>query len=170
MSNLQVDSISSMGGGHVDGAGKVVQCVYHEWDDITETTASSFSPVAGSKISFTPKFADSLLVIIYDFYLTVVWVSGYQEVGAAAQISHNGTVFQPAPPLTRFEMYTNASATSSSGSNLFARQVKINSIAAGSTSARDIELQFAVRHDNGNLGAINRNSHHSHLLVQEIAQ
>ena len=61
-------------------------------------------------------------------------------------------------------------ARCSSMGALFARQTKINSIVAGSTSARDISLQFVVRYEDGNLVRINRNSNRSNLLVQEIAQ
>jgi hypothetical protein len=162
MSSLQVDSISSMGGGHVDGAGKVVQCVYHQWNDITTTTSSAFSGVIGSKISFTPKFANSLLVIIYDFALGVEFVSGTPQLGAAAQILYNGVSIQPVNAV--LELYTTATST------VFVRQTKINSIVAGGTSAADIELQFVARYTTGNLVTINNSSNRSNLLVQEIAQ
>ena len=169
MSSLQVDSISSMGGGHVDGAGKVVQCVYHQWNVGTVTTSNSFGPAADSKISFTPKFANSLLVIIYEFFLTAEWLSGSIETGGAFKILHDGTYIQDVA--ARFELYTNASADSLSiGAVAFARQMKINSVAAGNTSARDIELHFATYAPTGNRVTVNRNSNYSNLLVQEIAQ
>jgi hypothetical protein len=169
MSSLQVDSISSMGGGHVDGAGKVVQCVYHQWDDITTTTSDVFSPAAGSKISFTPKFANSLLVIIYDLSLAAEWVSGVIQAGVASKISHDGTVIQDVT--TSYELYTNAVVASLTvGAVVHARQTKINSVAAGSTSARDIELQFAAYRPNTQLVKVNKGANYSNLLVQEIAQ
>ena len=169
MSSLQVDSISSMGGGHVDGAGLVVQTVYHDWNDITVRTASGFGPAAGSTISFTPKFADSLLVIIYDFSFAVEWVSGVVQTAGAAAIYHDGTVIQSVAE--KFELYSNAPATDpNKGAAVFARQTKINSIFAGSTSARDIALYFAAYTPTSNKVTVNRGGNSSNLLVQEIAQ
>ena len=60
MSSLQVDSISSMGGGHVDGAGKVVQ--FKEAVNETETTISSGATATILTLNFTPKFSDSLIL------------------------------------------------------------------------------------------------------------
>ena len=169
MSSLQVDSISSMGGGHVDGAGLVVQCVYHQWDIVTTNTSDSFIPAQSSKLSFTPKFADSLLVITYDFNLAVEWQSGTLQAGGAAKIYHNGTALQAVPAI--FELFSNAVTSNSSvGSALYARQTKINSVFSGSTSARDIELYFASQIATGNMATVNRNQNHSNLLVLEIAQ
>ena len=60
MSSLQVDSISSMGGGHVDGAGKVVQ-----FKEAVNTTAGYYCRWRKTTIltlNFTPKFSDSLIL------------------------------------------------------------------------------------------------------------
>ena len=67
MSSLQVDSISSMGGGHVDGAGKVVQYVETSDADVPNyisITSSSFVPV-GITLSITPKFIGSKICVDY---------------------------------------------------------------------------------------------------------
>ena len=60
MSQLQVDSISSMGGGHVDGAGLVVQ--FKEAVNETTTTISSGPATTILTINFTPRFSDSLIL------------------------------------------------------------------------------------------------------------
>ena len=60
MSSLQVDSISSMGGGHVDGAGKVVQ--FKEAVNKTTTTISNGATSTITTLNFTPKFSDSLIL------------------------------------------------------------------------------------------------------------
>jgi len=60
MSSLQVDSISSMGGGHVDGAGKVVQ--FKEAVNETATTVSVGVEATILTLNFTPKFSDSLIL------------------------------------------------------------------------------------------------------------
>ena len=60
MSSLQVDSISSMGGGHVDGAGKVVQFKSQVYS--TETSISANTKATLITISnFQPLFSDSLI-------------------------------------------------------------------------------------------------------------
>ena len=60
MSSLQVDSISSMGGGHVDGAGLVVQ--FKEAVNTTMVTVASGVTTTIATLNFTPKFADSLIL------------------------------------------------------------------------------------------------------------
>ena len=60
MSSLQVDSISSMGGGHVDGAGKVVQ--FKEAVNETQVTVADGATATILTINFTPKFSDSLIL------------------------------------------------------------------------------------------------------------
>ena len=67
MSSLQVDSISSMGGGHVDGAGLVVQYVETSDNDVvTSIDIDSTSFVStGITLSFTPKFIGSKVCVEY---------------------------------------------------------------------------------------------------------
>jgi len=60
MSQLQVDSISSMGGGHVDGAGLVVQ--YQEAVNETPVTIANGATAKILTLNFTPKFSDSLIL------------------------------------------------------------------------------------------------------------
>ena len=67
MSSLQVDSISSMGGGHVDGAGKVVQYVETSSPDAPShiiITSTSFVST-GITLSITPKFIGSKICVDY---------------------------------------------------------------------------------------------------------
>ena len=64
MSSLQVDSISSMGGGHVDGAGKVVQVVqYYNASAGHESTTSQSDVASSITKTITPKFGNSLILI-----------------------------------------------------------------------------------------------------------
>ena len=156
-------------GHNLHAKGHVVQCVYHEWNDVSVRTSSSFGPANGSKISFTPKFANSLLVIIYDFSFAAEYVSGVIQTGGACKIFHDGTYLQNLIENTEF--YTNASSYSLQlGAAIITRQTKINSVAAGSTSARDIELHFGVFTPTSHKATVNRDGNRSNLLVQEIAQ
>ena len=61
MSSLQVDSIASMGGGHVDGAGLVVQ--FKEAVNTTDVTIASGTSTTILTLNFTPKFSDSLILV-----------------------------------------------------------------------------------------------------------
>ena len=61
MSQLQVDSISSMGGGHVDGAGLVVQ--YQEAVNETPVTIANGATAKILTLNFTPKFSDTLILV-----------------------------------------------------------------------------------------------------------
>ena len=66
MSSLQVDSISSMGGGHVDGAGKVVQYVETSNPDSEHIRITSESWVStGITVSITPKLIGSKICVDY---------------------------------------------------------------------------------------------------------
>ena len=60
LSSLQVDSISSMGGGHVDGAGLVVQ--FKEAVNTTPVTIADGITTTLLTLNFTPKFSDSLIL------------------------------------------------------------------------------------------------------------
>ena len=149
--------------------GHVVQCVYHQWNDVSVRTSSGFGPALGSTLSFTPKFADSLLVITYDYFFAVEWVSGAIQTGGAVKIYHDGTPLQSVAQ--QYELYNNALNNASVGAAAtLARQTKINSVSAGSTSARDIELYFAAYTPTSNKVTVNREGNYSNLLVQEIAQ
>jgi hypothetical protein len=73
MSSLQVDSISSMGGGHVDGAGKVVQFVSDINTSSTGIVTTSAAPVfSGIGVTITPKFIGSRIVVSFDAPVTSV--------------------------------------------------------------------------------------------------
>ena len=67
MSSLQVDSISSMGGGHVDGAGLVVQYVETSDDRVAtsiEVNSGAWTNI-GITLSFTPEFIGSKVCVQY---------------------------------------------------------------------------------------------------------
>ena len=67
MSSLQVDSISSMGGGHVDGAGLVVQYVETSVpNSATKIESNSDSFVnSGIEVAITPAFIGSKIFVNY---------------------------------------------------------------------------------------------------------
>ena len=78
MSSLQVDSISSMGGGHVDGAGLVVQ--FKEAFHQTEVVIAKDVITTIVTLNFTPKFSDSL-ILCQGFHSSDAAVSGAASRG-----------------------------------------------------------------------------------------
>ena len=60
MSSLQVDSISSIGGGQVDGTGKVIQ--FKEAVNTTPTVILDGETDTILTLDFTPKFLDSIIL------------------------------------------------------------------------------------------------------------
>ena len=74
MSSLQVDSIASMGGGHVDGAGLVVQYVETSVSKVVtpiDTSSSSFVN-SGIEVAITPTFIGSKICVNYTGSLAAV--------------------------------------------------------------------------------------------------
>ena len=99
MSSLQVDSISSMGGGHVDGAGKVVQ--FKEAVNTTATSIADNTKATVITLNFTPKFSDSLILCqafhsndrasASGSYCSSLIYAGTTEVGRASAVGHHIT-------------------------------------------------------------------------------
>ena len=99
MSSLQVDSISSMGGGHVDGAGKVVQ--FKDANTTTETTISQTSQATICTLNFTPKLSNSLILcqgfhsndaaVSSTSYCNAYILAGVTEVCRGEAVGYNDT-------------------------------------------------------------------------------
>ena len=104
MSQLQVDSISSMGGGHVDGAGKVVQ--FKEAVTTTPVTIARDVTATILTLNFTPKFSDSLILcqgfhsndtaVDSGSYCASFIYAGATEVGHAVLVGYNTTKLEDA--------------------------------------------------------------------------
>ena len=154
MSSLQVDSISSMGGGHVDGAGKVVQ--FKEAVLTTETTVADNIKATIITLNFTPKFSDSL-ILCQGFHSNDCCTSttlnncnsyiyvGSTEVGRANKISYKITKIADA----RFQYGYSGSTPS-----------------WGTTS---LVIDLSVRADGGDW-IVSKDDWKTSLLVWEIAQ
>ena len=174
MSSLQVDSISSMGGGHVDGSGLVVQ-----FDSSTTTAKQTFSSTSNvtctvlSISNFTPKFSNSKLIIELNGWFLMQPAQGYAQqgfgvrlmVGGVAVGANSGSVEN----LLRITPPANAGSTL-----LYSRLVKKLVIDAGSTTSRDIEFTVAINNVTAgsivDLGSTDASSPESILTVTEIAQ
>ena len=104
MSQLQVDSISSMGGGHVDGAGLVVQ--FKEAVNETSITIASGVTTTILTLNFTPQFSDSLILfqgfhsndrpLSASSYCRSLIYAGTTEVGRAEAVGYGITKLKEA--------------------------------------------------------------------------
>ena len=153
LSSLQVDSISSMGGGHVDGAGKVVQ--FKEAVNTTQVTVSVGVMTSIFGLNFTPKFSDSLIlcqafhsadkaVVAASYCISYIYV-GTTEVGRAETVGYNITKTNNA----RFQYGYSGSISS-----------------WGTTS---LAIDLDVKASGGNW-AVSSSGFKTSLLVWEIAQ
>ena len=142
MSSLQVDSISSMGGGHVDGAGLVVQTVF-----TTSTTAStstsiySWVPSTMLDTSFTPKFSNSLIVV--EVNLQVRFSSNTANTGCAIRIKSGSNVIG-GTPTSAAEAFYYAGTT---GAICYTRYAKTVEDDSGNTGARTYSFDTLMADD-----------------------
>jgi len=154
MSSLQVDAIASMGGGHVDGAGLVVQ--YQEAVNTTQTTVANGATAKILTLNFTPKFSDSLILCQafhshdacastnVNFGNSMLYV-GTTRVGRADAVGYNITKIGDA----RFT-YSYSGSTPSWGTT-------------------SLEIQVSVLAGNGDW-TVSHEGRKTSLLVWEIAQ
>jgi hypothetical protein len=144
MSSLQVDSISSMGGGHVDGAGLVVQFVSSTTS--LRQTFSSTSNITCTVLripSFTPKFSNSKLIIELNGYFAKSPAASYAQQGFGVMLMVGGVAIGNNTGST--ESFLRVTPPANAGSTLnYSRFVKKLVIDAGSTASKDIEFSVAV--------------------------
>ena len=166
MSQLQVDSISSMGGGHVDGAGKVVQMLFYEWDSSFQTSSKSFTSVPDTSVSITPKFSNSRLIV--DACVTCSFNRAGPYTGGAFRIVENGNPLQATGDA---ESYVRASgATQVVVNNIIPKRNECQTpVTAGIQKTFSLEL-VAHTTTNSPTATINNGAYVSTITVWEIAQ
>jgi len=152
--SIATNSIAAIGGGHVDGAGKVVQ--FKEAVLTTQTTVSNGATATIITLNFTPKFSDSLILCqafhshdacsgpAANFCNSILY-AGTTQVGRADAVGYNTTKVGDA----RFQY-------SYSGS-----------IASWGTTS--LEIKVDVLAGNGNW-TVSHEGRKTSLLVWEIAQ
>ena len=146
MSSLQVDSISSMGGGHVDGAGLVVQCVLTT--STTNTSSGATGWVANTILdtSFTPKFSNSLIIVEVNLQINFASLVNSTGAGGAVRIKSGSNVIG-GNPSSMLESFYTRTASSSAGAQLYSRLAKTAQDTSGGTGART--YSFEVQMDSG---------------------
>ncbi len=165
---LQVDSISSMGGGHVDGAGKVVQMLFHEWnDEALYNSSAAWGSVTDSSITITPKFSGSKLFVECNTILRCQ-ASGYQAGAAIQIIESSGSALQP--EINAFETYISVTG-GSTAVDYRVRHVKMNECQTSVVSGTAKTFLFQVKALSSAVDVtVNSNDFYSTMTVWEIAQ
>ena len=164
MSSLQVDSISSMGGGHVDGAGRVLQVVQEELTGEYLTTAGSYQDT-GLSGTITPSSSSSKILISINPQAYGEIIGNYFFM-MDARITRNGSL------LKEFERcLMSAGGTTSANLLGLGGQIYMEYLDNPlSTSALTYELQIAAKGDSGNVRLNKDNEGVSLIKLMEIAQ
>ena len=163
MSSLQVDSISSMGGGHVDGAGKVVQYVETSDPDVPSQIAiNSTSLVStGITLSITPKLIGSKICVDYKGSMGHVGLSANSGSRDGMQLTlfESGVQVLGENSLGYIESYNLPSFAQVGGQGVFT-----------TTNLNPLEFTVYCRSNNGN-GVVPSYVSSSYVLsATEIAQ
>ena len=137
----------------------------------TEYTNSTqtFSDIGGASLTFTPKFASSLLLIKY-YYSINCYTSGTNtNAGGMVRLVHDGTSLDYTGG--NYEHYHQNDAGNGTGPNSYERAIKLAEVAAGNTSARVIKAQARIYASPTVALRVNQGSHYtSYFVVEEIAQ
>tara|TARA_R100000005_G_scaffold93116_1_gene67837 strand:+ start:499 stop:1008 length:510 start_codon:yes stop_codon:yes gene_type:complete len=169
MSTLSVDTIQgkTTAGTVAMPAGMVVQTAFQTFNTQTVLSSDSDADVGGSSLSFTPKFASSLLLLSYDLHVNLYRLSTDAQGGTinfvvdSVNISHSS------------QDYENYNLMPSSGTfNDYRRIHKEVSISATNTNTKTIKLTgrpFATG-GSGQIIVNISNDFISSMKVQEIAQ
>ena len=148
--------------------GSVLQVATTMWNSETQSTSTSFSDVANSSLSFTPKLATSKLVISASFQFQY-YSTGSYYAGGTTRIVHNGTALDYTSQA--YECYGEYPGASSGGTNTHDRVHRMATVSAGNTNARTIKLQLAKYNANVVHVSVNQGAYfYGVLKVEEIKQ
>ena len=173
MSNLKVDTINEKTTGNgVHIPGHMIQRVSTKFSTAYTNSTQNFSDITGASITFTPKYASSLLCITFNTSANVYTSGTVNNAGGVMRILHDGAyITGDYNAGGNYELYFQNDAAGGTGPNNYVRQVKYGEIAAGNTNARVIKVQgrtyssstVALRINQGGLYV-------SYFIVEEIAQ
>jgi len=173
MSTMYVDTIQKADGSSgVHIAGHLVQRVSTKFSDAYTNSSQNFADILPATITFTPKYASSLLCITFNTSANVYTSGTNTNAGGVMRILHDGAyITGDYNAGGNYELYFQNDAGAGTGPNNYMRQVKYGEIAAGNTNARVIKVQ--ARTYNATTAAIRLNQgglYTSYLIVEEIAQ
>tara|TARA_B100000085_G_scaffold280017_1_gene304277 strand:- start:211 stop:726 length:516 start_codon:yes stop_codon:yes gene_type:complete len=169
-STLAVDNIVGRAtAANVHIVGTMVQRQSSKNSTEFSTASTSFTDVTNATLTFTPKFASSLLLIKY-YYSINVYTSGTNtNAGGMVRLVHDGTSLDYTGG--NYEHYYQNDAGSGTGPNQYARAIKLAEVSAGNTNARVIKAQARIYASPTVALRINQGNHYtSYFVVEEIAQ
>jgi len=167
MSTLSVDTIQgkTTAGTLAIPAGMVVQTVFHKFTTNTSLDSSSDTDIGGTSLTFTPKFASSLLILSCSVSINI-YRSNINN-GCTINFNVDGSNID-----NTGEDYELLDSVPSGNTNVYVRMNKDVSMNASNTNAKTVKLTGRV-YQTGSSGVavINSGSNFtSSITVQEISQ
>ena len=169
MSTLSVDTIQGQTAAAkvIFPAGVVVQTTFHSFGTATDFSTNSDADVGGSTVTFTPKFASSILILTMSVNIQLKRTNSNQ--GGTINFVVDGVNINHPTSNQDYEHYINMN---SGNTNFYTRTHKEVSINASNTNAKTVKL-VARPHDINDTGIFRVNPggyFNSSIKIQEIAQ
>ena len=151
-------------------AGYLVQRQTTKFATAYTNSTTTFSDITGATLTFTPKFASSLLLITFNYSLNVYTSGTNTNAGGIVKLLHDGTALDYNAS-GNYEHYFQNDAGAGTGPNNYMRQVKFAEVAASNTNARVIKAQGRMYNATTAGLRINQGGYYtSYFIVEEIAQ
>ena len=150
--------------------GMVVQRQSVKFNTAYTNSSTSFTDITPATITFTPKFASSLLLITFNYSLNVYASGTNTNAGGTVKLLHDGTALDYNAS-GNYEHYFQNDAGAGTGPNNYMRQHKFAEVAAGNTNARVIKAQ--ARCYNATTAGVRINQaayYYSFLIIEELKQ
>jgi len=146
-------------------SGHIIQSQFHQFNDQTSTSSTSFVDITGSSFTFTPKFSTSKLHIRFD--ASVNFKRSNTNAGGTVQIVVDGSAITGSPT-AEYMFYILAT----NPVEVHCTQSFESEVSATNTNTKTIKLQTRIYNSsNSGLVRINQGNYfHSGIKVQEIAQ
>ena len=148
-------------------AGCVVQTTFHTFSNATEFNSNSDADVGGSTVTFTPKFASSILILTMS--VSIQLNRSNSNNGGTVNFVVDGVNINHPGNNADYEHYINMN---SGNTNLYMRSHKEVSVSASNTNAKTIKLVGRTT-STGDSGVFRINAYGnftSSIKIQEIAQ
>ena len=148
-------------------AGCVVQTTFHTFSTATDFNTDSDADVGGSTVTFTPKFASSLLILTMSVSIQINRLNSNE--GGTVNFVVDGVNINHPTNSADYEHYINMN---SGNTNLYTRTHKEVSINASNTSAKTVKL-VGRPHDINDSGVLRINPtgyFTSSIKIQEVTQ
>jgi len=169
MSTLKVDTIQgkTTSGTVAMPAGSVVQTSFHTFNTETALNSNSDADIGGASLTFTPKFASSLLILSCSVSIQINRNSSAS--GGTVNFVVDGVNIDHPTNSADYEHYINMN---SGNTNNYTRTQKEVSVSASNTNAKTVKLVGRPQ-DTGDSGLLRINPSgyfNSTIKIQEIAQ